>query len=140
MIKAIDVTETKEYTLKSDTVDPTVWVIGVLDSLTRARIMDEQASIESDGRVNVNIRTLQIEAIRYGLKGWANFKMKGLERVFKTVKDARNIEIVSDESLKLLSPSVIGELANEILIENTFSEQDLKNSTPPSGLQNPQTS
>lgn len=140
-IKPISLGATEEYILKDDrnSKDPTKFIIGVLDSLVRSQLEDmsltyrynPEAPKESLMESKFNIAEQAIEFVRFGLKGFKNFKdKKGIDVPFSTSKKKiGNSEyiIVSDDTLKRIPKYVIRELADRISEENVESEQERKN-------------
>ena len=136
MIDAIAFGQTKEYVLKSDKKNPTIWLIGALDSITKARIISSFGKIEikegqpvySQGEIDLALNNFSI--VKYGLKGFKNFKSGDKEVEFKTEKIKvfnQEIEAVSDDILKIIPLFAITELANVIWGENQVSEELAKN-------------
>lgn len=119
-----------DYSLVQDTSeDKTIFKIGQIDSITRAYIDDQHYSFKDLS--DTQIHTKFLDVVRFGLKGWSNFKDKdGFEVEFKTEEKIYPILgkriIVSDESIKRLSLNSIVELGFKIISENTFSDQDKK--------------
>lgn len=139
MVKAIDIDAVSEYVCKEDRRLPeeeqTIWKIGVLDSLTIADI--SQMDVEFDPgskeqKIRANIAGRELDNVRYGLKGWNNFKdAKGQEikAMFNTIsKGGRSAQTLHDNCLKQIPPRIIQELAEEIKKSNELSEVEEKNS------------
>ena len=139
MIRPINVGETIEYVLKSDKKDPTIWIIGILDSLVKTRLADlgtiyrynPEAPKDSVAETRMNIAEQDFEFVKFGLKGFKNFKdTKGSEIVLKTEKKTignTEYDIVSEDTLKVIPRAAITELAKKIAEENLFSEDEEKN-------------
>jgi hypothetical protein len=134
MIDPIAVGQTKEYIIKAEqgTDNPTIWIIGALDSMDKAEILSNLSSVE-----NVDDKT-QIKAnekklihsdfiiVGHGLKGFKNFgdvKFKTAEIDFFDKKK----QVVHEDILKMIPLIVIQELANEIWSENKVDEELEKN-------------
>jgi len=140
-IKPISLGSTVEYTLKKDrdSDNPTIFIIGVLDSLSRTKIEDlsmvyrynPDAPKDSIMESKLNVAEQDFEYVRFGLKGFKNFKdSKGADTPFSTTK--KNIGdkeyiVVSDDTLKYIPRYVLRELAGIIARENVESEQERKN-------------
>jgi hypothetical protein len=115
----------------------TVFALGVLDVFVMGMIYDETSSVtrgEDAGRVGITTRINQsnIEAVRFGLKGWRNFKdARGNDLAFKTVKkltNGRTYTVVSDECLERLGIRDIRELAQAIKDRSEVGREEEKNS------------
>jgi len=139
MIRPINVGETIEYVLKSDKKDPTIWIIGILDSLVKTRLADlgtiyrynPEAPKDSVAETRMNIAEQDFEFVKFGLKGFKNFKdAKGSEIAFKTEKKTlgnTEYDVVSDETIKYIPRIAITEIAKKIAEENIISEDEEKN-------------
>lgn len=136
MIDSIAVGQTKEYVLKLDKENPTIWLIGPLDSITKAKIISSFGRIEIkdnqpvyvQGEADLALNNFSI--VKYGLKGFKNFKSGDKEIEFKTIKEKvfdKEIEAVSDEVLRVIPLFAITELANVIWGENQVSAELSKN-------------
>lgn len=136
MIDPIAVGQTKEYVIKSDINNPTIWIIGALDSMTKAKIISSFGRVEIQdnkpvyvqGEIDLSMNNFSI--VKYGLKGFKNFVLAGVPVEFKTVKEkVFNIEIdaVPDELLKIIPLYAITELANTIWGENIVNSELIKN-------------
>ena len=138
MIHPIPVNETYEYILPSDKENPTIWILGFLDSITKTKILVGMFDIKYDSKDIGNSRLTpknpletNLELCRFGLKGFKNFKHNGKEIEFKT--EVRNIfgkdyPIVSDETLGAIPDKVLRDLAGKILEELSISKEQEKNS------------
>ena len=132
MVDPIAVGQILEYTLKNDTTDPTVWLIGPLDSITKARIISKLGKIEmkngeavySQGEIDFTMNNFTI--VKYGLKGVKNWKLNGEDIKFDTATE-NGITVVADEILKKIPLYAIAELANVIWGENQVNEELRKN-------------
>ena len=139
MIKPINVGETIKYQLKGDNEDPTIFIIGVLDSLIKSKLKDlgmvykynPEAPKESVAEARMDIAKQELEFVRFGVKGIENFKDKnGKDIPFKLIKRMVGIveyEIVSDETLKYIPLSALRELAQVISDENEIGDEQRKN-------------
>lgn len=137
MIVAINPEVVHDYSLALDDGEQkTIFKLGVIDSFTRAYI-DDKYSIRKtiDGKVDledVNVHAKYLEFVRFGLRGWVNFKDGlGQDIPFETVEvNLPNIgkrTVASDSSLKRLTLGWIVELGVEILSHNQISQEELKN-------------
>ena len=115
----------------------TVFVLGALDVHTMGRIYDSGSQMFSNGdQSGVDIKTFvnrtNIEAVKFGLKGWENFQDEnGNDIPFKTVKrnvNGRHYEVVADECLDHLSVQLSAELGQEIKALSEVTAAEAKNS------------
>ena len=125
MITGIDTGLSQEYVSKFDNSEPkTKWRIGVLSAHAFAyvgsKIADSTKSLDG-----------MIEVVRFGLKGFDNFKDKdGNDVKFITqAKDVHSIthHIVSDNLINLIPIDIIIELGGKILEITKLTEQEIKN-------------
>lgn len=136
MLVALDINAIKEYSLFEDVGDEkTIFLLGQLDSITRAFLDDLYIDISKDAngvditkdRTNMKL----VDIVRFGLKGWKNFKdSKGVDVEFRTEEKIYPIVgkkiVASDESLNKLQREWKWELAGEIIIVNSLTEDDKK--------------
>lgn len=138
MITAIDVDAVRDYITKSDRALPkeqqTVWKIGVIDSVTMARLDELDVEFNPDSeeaKVRANLMGRELDYVRYGLKGWENFKDKSgqeIKPIMNTMSRAGEVfQIISDKTLKRIPPDVIRELALAIKGENKLKAYEIKN-------------
>lgn len=136
MIDPISVGQTKEYVLKSDKTNPTIWLIGPLDSIMKSKIIASFGRIEIvDNKPvyvqgNIDFTQNNFIIVKYGLKGFKNFLLDGKEVELKINKEKvfdREIEVVSEDTLKMIPLFAINELASTIWGENQVSEELEKN-------------
>ena len=146
MIDPIAVGQTKEYILISEREqkdekgnitkpaddNPTIWLIGPIDSMEQARIMSLQMEFDVvEGKTVAKrnkdaIMMADFTIVKHGLKGFRNFG----NAEFKTEKFKffdHEKEVVSDETIKLIHPDIIRELADVILSSNQVDEGLRKN-------------
>ncbi len=120
-IKGISLAETKEYISQYDKDEPkTKFIIGPLDS----EIFDLLGEDKNPLR-------LMSDAVRFGLKGFENFKDgNGNVVKFDTISRAvgpYNYKVVSDSIMKIIPPQVKTELGMEILKISRLNEEEIKN-------------
>jgi hypothetical protein len=138
-VLAFDSAQTRKYSLKRDTGEnKTFFLLGGLNSKLSAYIHDHQTSFSvgaggSNGQADVSINISERDrlAVKFGLRGWENFKdSKGKEVVFQRTKLGLNglapTDGLTDECLDSVKP-YIAELATEILRDDVFTEADEKN-------------
>jgi len=141
MYQAFDVNQVKEYSLINDRgEDRTIFLLGVLDSKLEFFLADKTKSFglntksqeDSPATIHLEIDVHNWRVVKYGLKGWKNFKnpKTGEDYPFRTqVENIQGVgprNAVHADSLDLLKP-IIKELAKEILQINKVTEQDEKN-------------
>lgn len=137
MICGVDINEVEDYVIKGDVNSPTIWKIGVLDSITTAMVDDITTTFEmpelisTQPKTTLNLKMKNIEVVRYGLRGFTNFKDKtGNDIVYKVKEVARGgkkYSIVADEIMAIIPANVINELADVITKKNVLSETEIKN-------------
>ena len=120
-IKGISLGETKDFVSSFDKDEPkTIWKLGALDSEVFDLLGEDK-----------NPLRLMSDAVRFGLRGFENFKDgNGNEVKFSTVSRAvgpYNYKVVSDSIMKLLPPQVKTELGTEILKMSKLNEEEVKN-------------
>lgn len=122
MITGINLFETENYTSKYDKSEPkTVWKIGAIDSESMPIVMAD----------NGNTILAMTQAVRFGLKGFENFKdAKGNDVVYATEQKVfmgRLCNVLADSILKILPPMLILELGTKIVKIGELSEAEAKN-------------
>jgi hypothetical protein len=146
MIDPIAIGQTKEYILKREreikdgegkvtkpaNPNPTVWIIGALDSMEMNRVDSLSMKVEQiEGRVVISRNAEEVfkkdfTVVRLGLKGFRNFGSLEFKtdkvRLFDCEKD-----VVHDDVLKAIHPDVIYELSQEIWGSNKVDEELEKN-------------
>lgn len=113
MITGINLNETKDYVCKVDKDNPTTWKLGALTSRKLSEITTRTTEIIE--------RMLQI--VRFGLRGWVNFKIDDKEAEFKTEADGG----LSSDILDIIPLDIIVELGTELLKLNKLSSKEIKN-------------
>ncbi len=121
MITGISLSETKDFVSQYDKGEQkTIWKLGVLDS----EIFDLLGEDKNPLR-------LMSDAVRFGLKGFDNFKdANGNIIKFDTVNRAvgqYSYKIVSDNIMKIIPPQIKTELGTEILKMSKLNEEEVKN-------------
>lgn len=134
--------ETKEVVLDKDpdSENPTVWTIGTLDLRTVAYIQDEMTAFQiSDSKkaqqdksdVKLRISRGKILTVRFGVKGWRNFKDEhGQEIPYEkdvVNLDGKSYDVVAKVILDRFPFELVGLLAEEINALNTLTEPERKN-------------
>lgn len=135
---AININDVKEYSLMEDTADDkTVFLIGVIDSLTRSYIDDshlQRFGERKDMELNdVDLHDKYVQFVRFGLKGWRNMKdadgkdveYKSEEKIFPRI--GKRI-VASDETLQKLDLKWMIEIGLEIVSRNRLTPEQQKNS------------
>lgn len=132
---------TEVYESKLDpakgTEHATKFTLGTLDVFITGIITDKAVSFKQTAEgeaagIEFNNAIVSIEAVRFGLKGWSNFKdLQGNDIPFKTSKrnvHGRDYVVVSDESLKALDLDLVKELAERLRKMNTVTRSAEGNS------------
>ena len=138
-IKALNIYEEERYisTLEEDKSNPTVFVIGHLDSFLKAKIKDDLMRWrQSDGgaldnaEVTFQMYQCNIDAVRFGLKSIENLiDHEGKPVKFSTVSLSRfgqNYNVVAESILKVLPEKIIEELAARIMDRCELSSEEKK--------------
>lgn len=141
MIKPIPVGEVMDYTLPKDKDNPTIWKLATLDSVVKSRLMAKMVSVQPDPSnpsvISVTPKSgedslrLDFEILRFGLKGFSNFKLNGKDVPFETEEltlGGKTYKVVSDKTLGYIPREVIGQLSNKVFGSSEVSEQEEKNS------------
>jgi len=114
------------------TADATVFELGSLDVFLMSWVYDRAMSLGDNGQMALNTNATNLDAVRFGLKGWRNFRdEQGNDIPFKTKQQAVNgktYTVVADESLQYLSIALVRELAAEIKQVNQVTKEEAKNS------------
>ena len=140
MIYAYDVNQTHRYSLSSDKDgNPTVFILGVLDSRLSSFLNDKSRAFEVNGNganaaattVTIDLDQAEYKVVRYGLRGWENFKRPdGTDVPFETemesIAGVGPRAAVKAKCMDCIKP-FIKELARQILTDNVPTEQELKN-------------
>lgn len=142
-VKALTLSAVATITSKTDeaygTPEATQFTIGALDAFVSSYMFDRTLSFsENDAGVQtamVKMNEANIEGVRFGLKGWSNFKDdKGNDVEFKTVEKfvmGRKFIVVSDECLALMDLPLLRELAVAIRNINEVKPADAVKSVAP---------
>lgn len=122
MITGISTQETKDFISQYDKGEPkTIWKISAIDSEVFDLVGDY-------GR---NPLRMMSEAVRFGLKGFENFKdAYGNTVKFSTVSrpvGPNNYQVVADNIMKIIPPEIKTELGGEILKLSKLNEEETKN-------------
>ncbi len=120
-IKGISLSETKDIISEYDKNEPkTIWKVGPLDS----EIFDLLGEDKNPLR-------LMADAVRFGLKGFENFKDSNDNVIkFDTVSYAvgpYNYKVVANNIMKIIPPQLKTELGREILKMSKLNEEEVKN-------------
>ena len=124
----VSLLETQDYisthdSNKTESDGATVFVLGTLDLVTRFRLMDSAFDMtQGDGpaRININRNMVNMEAVRFGLRGWRNFRNKDGEKElpFSTETDTvggKPYVVVSKECMNAIPTNIILELGQKIM-------------------------
>ncbi|MFA5316202.1 MAG: hypothetical protein WC369_02120 [Dehalococcoidales bacterium] len=124
-LKGINIGETRNFISKhdQDKEHPTVFKIGILDSIVMSGLLD---ALEFDAQHQIKSKhRYSMELVRFGLKGIENFSAE-----FKTTKIVRwgqEYEVVDNLTIARIPVLVIDEIAGEIMDDNVLSEGERKN-------------
>jgi len=139
----IDPDEIFEFVSKheKDLESPTVFKLGVIDSLTIAKIEDNLTVFtidpkDTDAKTDTKMSTgkREVELVKAGLKGWDNFKdKKGNDIPFevqpnRSQSQGKTVDIPKESTLKRIPKIILTELANELYNQNKLDEVERKNS------------
>jgi hypothetical protein len=141
MLTGINIYETKPYKSKldPDKENPSIFHIGMLDSYLRACIEDQTTSFEfssknpkDSAKANINASKRNLLVVRFGLKGLDNFLDPRDKKPVKfdslsVAVSGKNYMAVREEILAMLPKTLIDELSEVILEENTLTEEESKN-------------
>jgi len=136
MINPIALGETVEFVLPEDKNNPTIWLIGAIDSILKTKLEGSFMDIQIvDGKINslvpkIPILEQNIKIVQFGLKGFKNFVLNGEDVLCKMEKlkfSGLETEIMSEETIKYIPRNIIIELANEIWKDNQVSKEEEKN-------------
>lgn len=135
-ISSHDMVDTGDGTSKQATKSEgaTVWQIGVLDSDIRAVITDKAMVLEQhvDGnRILSQAGTRNLMAVRFGLRGWENFKHEdGSDIAYETEERMISGKIytaLTDKCLESIPGYLVTELGQEIIARNMLDAETRKN-------------
>ena len=141
MIKPTAFGEIIRYTLKADKDNPTVWLIGPIDSITKSKILGESLSYDMEDPKNPKIHTdlkpfeQDILIVKICLKGFENFKYlsgarKGKPVPFKSEKKTcfgGERDMVTNETIKDVPREAIREISELAWAESEVTEEEQKN-------------
>jgi hypothetical protein len=136
------VSDTSTGITKTETVideGATVFRLGVLDVFLMGMIYDSSSiigrGVDTDvGQIDVKTRlnATNIDAVRYGLRGWTHFPdAQGNDIQFTTVDrivQGRTYKAVTDECLSRLGIQLISELGQQIKTASEVGKAETKNS------------
>lgn len=139
MIHPIPVNETYEFVLPNDKENPTIWILGHLDSITKMRILTSifEVKYNTSNIANSEVVPLKnpmemdLEACRFGLKGFKNFQLNGKDIEFETEEKqvfGKMYRVATDATLGSIPRNVTRELSEKILAEASISKEQEKNS------------
>lgn len=125
MITGIDLNQTINYISKLDEGSvKTVWKIGLLPtpvlSYCSSKFLNENQSLDG-----------MIEVVKFGLKGFENFKDKSGNNILfeQTARHLGNrvFDVVTDNIINIIPMQIIAELGAEILRIQNLSSEEIKN-------------
>ena len=140
-IKALTLSSVKLIESESDpakgTADATRFTIGAIDAFVSAYVFDRTLTFtEADAggiaTAQVKMSEANLEAVRFGLRGWENFKDQSGNDVPFTTSDrivmGKKYVAVADDCLALLNQDLVRELAAAIRRINEVGPDDAKKS------------
>ncbi|MFO1157275.1 MAG: hypothetical protein U1E60_00395 [Reyranellaceae bacterium] len=140
-IKALTLSSVKLIESESDpakgTADATRFTIGAIDAFVSAYVFDRTLTFtETDAggiaTAQVKMSEANLEAVRFGLRGWENFKDQSGNDVPFTTSDrivmGKKYVAVADDCLALLNQDLVRELAAAIRRINEVGPDDAKKS------------
>jgi hypothetical protein len=125
---ALDPKATFEYILEDDRKlpeeDRTVFKLRGLTVSEEARVADSMiSSVPGQEELSFRSGTHQLTVLRFGLRGWSNFKdSEGNEVPFEL--NSRHPRHITDEALDRLLPKYRTELVNAIMERGTVTESE----------------
>ncbi len=136
-VVVFDVAETKSFTLKGDTENPTTWIIGRVGHRLWSHLQDAHSHLEvndlgaeAKGSVKFDASKRADDFVRFGVKGWSNLLGKdGKEVPFATISTptpAGPVQGITERLMEQIRP-FIGELAGEVESFNSPKREEEKN-------------
>ena len=134
MIDPLAIGENIEYIAKKDrdSGSPTIWIIGPLDSFQQSKILSTLIDIDvKDDKPEVKRNKDRYVhndflLVKYGLKGFKNFGKVEVKTEKIKLMD-RDMDVLTDDMLKVIPLDIIHELAEVIWNGNKVSEELRKN-------------
>jgi hypothetical protein len=140
-IKALTLSSVQVIESDSDpargTADATKFTIGAIDAFVSAYVFDRTLTFTDSvaggiAMAQVKMSEANLEAVRFGLRGWENFRDdRGNDVPFATADRivlGKRYVAVADESLAVLGQDLVRELANAIRRINEVTPDDAKKS------------
>lgn len=138
-LKAYSLAQSREIQSTLDsafgTPEASTFVLGAIDVFVNTAIFDKSLKFSSnDGGdvAQVMLNEMNLEMVRFGLKGWRNFKgVDGNDTPFQVSNRTvlgKTYQVVSDDCLQMLGIELIRELAGEIRKFNSLSKEEAKKS------------
>ena len=139
-IVGIDINETRDYILKDDPdkENPTIFKIGLLAPLLKAKILDEASAFEvssqnpeDEAKVSYKLNKRNYDLVRFGVKGIENLidpqTRKPLRVSFDTINIGNKSYLALPARIMSMISPWISELAEEVLKETSLTEEERKN-------------
>ena len=144
-IKGLTLSATKNYVSTSDdargeggvpTPDATVFTLGAVDVFVTSHVFDSclefrAADDERGQTTQIHMNRMALERVRFGLRGWRNFKDAAGKEVEFTTTDrylvGRAYKVASDDCLRQIPLPIIRELAGEVVDLSTVTEAEAGN-------------
>jgi hypothetical protein len=136
-IKAFTLSSVKTIESEQDeargTAEATKFTIGAIDAFVSAYISDRSftfvdGATAENAVAQMKIAESNIDTVRFGLKGWENFKAAdGADLPFKTTERVvigKKYTVLADDCLAVMELDLIRELANAIKKINEVTKED----------------
>lgn len=135
-IRGLTLSSTFEYQSDADpdkgTPNATVFVLGPLDVFVSTHLFDGAMEVGPDQQVQFRSNAANLDAVRFGLKGWRNFKNEdGSDIPFETTERnllGRKYVGVFDDCLARISIDEVRVMATQIREASLVQEAEAKNS------------
>lgn len=116
MISGINLNETVDFSIKTDSENPTIFKLGMIPSSVLLQLPFK------DGEVDM---TIAVEVLRIAIKGWENFSVP-----FQTVKEkkyGREMEVIPLELIDAIPILAVSEIIAKVFEINKLSDGERKN-------------
>lgn len=113
MLQGIDVNEKVEYSLKADTENPTIFLLGNFTNRDKLKLFAN--AVDKDGQLDISkLQDKLFDIVKVGIKGVKNL-------------GGKDYDVITDDVLDMLSVNAIVELGQKVLEINFASEEERKN-------------
>ena len=135
-IKALDLHTTKRVSFPGDKDNPTIWIIGAVDSRVYGHLSDaslvvavDPSNPDGDADVKLANHALAFSVVQCGLKGYENFKDDKGDVAWKTERKtvgSKSYEVVHTDILSLVPGKVLSWLSKQIMAINSLGADEEK--------------